>query len=139
MMGFQLRCTVGRRTALLAFVVLYCLPQCGGAAITSDTAPTAPLAADFAPLDKDGLLAKIISPHTVKDFMEKYYERATLRIARGDSDHFAWLRAGSFDRLNNVVDAFQRDGSLASGIKVMGRQRQPMGREREKMHEVTPA
>jgi hypothetical protein len=109
--------TAGGVAAVVVVVAVFCLLQCG-AAIAGDTPPTTPRAADFVPLDEDGLLAKIVSPHSVEEFMNKYYEHATLRIARDDPDHFAWLRAGSFDRLNDVVDAFQRDGSLASGIKV---------------------
>ena len=86
--------------------------------LSSSAVAVEPRAADFVPLDEDGLLTKIVSPHSVEEFMDKYYEHAPLRVARNDPDHFAWLRAGSFDRLNDVVDAFQRDGSLKKGIKV---------------------
>ena len=86
-------------------------------------------AADFLPADSEGLLAKLVAPHSVEEFMKNYYEHATLRVARDDPDHFAWLRAGSFDRLDEVVDAFQRDQSLSSGIKVRRRKKEGGRRE----------
>lgn len=76
-------------------------------------------AADLAPADADGLLARIVAPHSVAEFMDKHYEERVFRVDRGgDAAHFADLRAASYDELNTVVRAFQADGSLGNGIKV---------------------
>lgn len=88
---------------------------------------TASRAADLTPADADGLLAHIVAPHSVTEFMDKYYEERVLRVDRGgDATHFADLRAGSYDELDAVVRAFKEDGSLSNGIKVSVDQAQGM-------------
>lgn len=86
--------------------------------ICTSLALAVPRAADFLPTDDDGLLTKLIAPHSVEEFMSEFYEKATFRAARNDAEYFAWLRAETLDKLDEVVDIFKRDNSLSKGIQV---------------------
>jgi hypothetical protein len=80
--------------------------------------PMMPPASSLVPRDSAGLLATLLQPIETTDFMDTYYERTSLHVARNKPDYFAELRKATMESFDPMLAAFRDANVLSRGIQV---------------------